>query len=646
MRKKKIVGNNSNNKLTNKNGDKLKRIKISLIFTVIALVIFYICYPIINGDFVWDDKLHILNNTDISDNGLLGVLNVFRPTDKYMYHPITILSYKLDYLISGYNTTSYHLTNIIIHIIVTILVYMVTYKVMKNIYISLFVSLFFCFHWMHVEPVAWISGRKDLLAGLFFFSSLLTYILYKEKNNSRYYLFSLLLILLGMLSKPSVAGLPFVLLLYDYYKKGKIIKKDILLILPFIFIVFLILLIPFSFDKSLSAINNLTNIYPLKDRIFFPSAVFSYYLVKIILFKNLTAFSGFPEKTGGILPIWYYFSLLVYLFFVLLIYRSVKTRRLVVFGILFYIVNLLIVSHLIPFGTSIFADRYTYIPYVGIFLLMGYFIDEKIKKDKIKYFLLGIFVVFMVFVFKDRVKIWRDNLSLWTSVIENGSNSKSMAYAYYNRGVEYENIDVNKAINDYSKCIELDSLYKDVYINRGRLYYNMNKNEEALKDFNMAVRVDRNDKAYNNRGSVLMRYGLNEEALKDFNMALKINQMSVETYNNRGILYVSMGKMKDAIDDYNRAEKIDSLYSQTYNNRAIAYFKLGMIDSAMYDWNKSIKLNPNNYKAYYNMGQAYFNLKRYNDAIRCYNKVLHINNNYEEARYWKNIAEKELVSNK
>ncbi|OFX69189.1 MAG: hypothetical protein A2X12_11450 [Bacteroidetes bacterium GWE2_29_8] len=632
----------TNNK-TIKNTDNVQNKNIAFVIIFISIILcIFIFKNILNGEFIWDDKLHVSQNDIIKSFDLNNLFNIFIPTDKYMYHPITILSYMIDYFFSKENTLFYHIHNLVLHILSSIALFFLLKKLLKNRVMSAFAVLIFSIHPMHVESVAWISGRKELLYTLFYIISTIFYLNYVEKKQKISYFISILFFILSVLSKPSAAILFLTLLLIDYYYNNSFKLKYIYNKIPYIIIGLSILIIPFTFEKSVHSISSLTNLYPIYDRVFFPSFILLSYLLGFILPINISAFHSFPIKDGHLLPYEYYISLPIMLLLIFVIVKQKFDKKYLVFGLLYFIINSIMVMHIIPFGTSLLADRYTYNSYIGLIIPMSYYIFQYLKNKKriIVYFIIFISSITFSFISYNRANVWKDNISLWTDVIEKNKELRSTAFAYYNRAIEYDDKNfLELSLQDYNECLSLDPSYRDAHLNRGKIKFNMGDYKGSLSDFEISVIKDpENPVALNNRGNAYISLKENDKALLDFNKSILISPNNVDALNNRGILFVEMGRYKDALNDYNKAIELNSNNELAFNSRAIAYFKNTDYDKAFSDWEYAIKLNNKYIKAYYNRAQAYYTLGKFKEAIAEYNNVIELNNLYGEAYYFRGVC--------
>jgi protein O-mannosyl-transferase len=349
----------------------LPTIIVPIIIVIYILILFWQAGK---GQFLnWDDNEYIVNNLSIRDLSWNGIVNIFSHYQVANYHPFTTLTWAIEYNLYGLNPAPYHYFNIFLHLVNTLLVFILAYRLIKSIWPSALVALIFGIHPMHIESVAWVSERKDVLYTLFFLASLITYINYlADKKHLKWYFVTLILFMLSLLSKSAAVVLPLVLFLLDYFQGRKFGKKTVLEKVPFLLLSILFGIIAFIAQQSLNAVNPLTE-YNILDRILIVAWSFVYYLISAIIPYELSAVHFYPEKIGNMLPWFYYVAPLVLLVIGFLIYKEKSFRKELIFGFLFFLINIILVIQLIPLGRSMVAERYTYVPYIGLFMMLAFY---------------------------------------------------------------------------------------------------------------------------------------------------------------------------------------------------------------------------------------------------------------------------------
>ncbi len=451
-----------------------------------------------NGFVQWDDDKYVFNNKDIRQIDGQSIHKFFTTTYLRMYQPVTMISYALDYKMGGLNAPTYHRTNFIFHLLNVLLVFYVIVLLTKQAPIAAISALFFGVHPLHVESVAWISERKDLLYSFFYLGSLITYILYRKKNNSyKFYFLSILFFLLSLFSKSAAVTLPLILVLTDYYLSNTRSVKNNLDKIPFFVLSLVFGVVSLLSQRVIGSDWDYVIGYTLLDRLFMGAYAFVFYTAKSIFPFGLSAIHPLPLKHAGFLPIPYYLSGFAFIVFPWILVKVFKSKvdealkKDILYGALFFFLTIVLVIF-IPVGQAVVAERYTYIPYIGLFVILGrvyVYLGQKKHSfsPKLRYghtAVIGIMLIVFVHGAYARNAVWKDTLTLFSDVIDKYPET---GIAYNNRGnVRRDQNDVQGAMEDYNKAIELN--YDDAYNNRGILRNRMNDYKNAIEDFNRAVR--------------------------------------------------------------------------------------------------------------------------------------------------------------
>jgi tetratricopeptide (TPR) repeat protein len=586
-----------------------------------------------NGFVNWDDDLYVYNNPDIRHLDGKTIHKFFTAYFLKMYEPVTMISYALDYKIGKLNPVTYHCTNLIIHLANVSLVFYLILLLTKRAGVAAITALFFGIHPLHVESVAWISERKDLLYGLFYLCSLISYFYYRSRDGRfRYYSLAILFFCLSLLSKSAAVTLPLILLLMDYYLGRRLTLKNNLDKIPFF-----LLSVSFGILSLISqrVIGNEADYvvgYTLLDRVFLGVYSFVFYLVRSVLPFGLSALHPLPSKNGGALPLKYYLSGFAFMGFAALLVKLFKSdfdervKREILFGLLFFIFTIGLVLF-VPVGQAVVAERYTYVPYIGLFLIIGrayYYIQQR----RLRFFpsrhyysagVLGFMMIFFAFTTYGRNAAWLGTSSLFSDVIRKDPGS---GLAYNNRGnMRSEQGNFTGAMEDYDKAIELK--YKDAYNNRGILRNKLKDYTNAIRDFNEALNSNfEREKVYYNRGIARMNLGDYKGAEEDFGRAIAINPQYSNAYINRGFIrYEKLSDYKGSIADLNQAVALDPADPDVYYNRGNAKLRWGRWGEAVSDYDHVLQMSPGYVGAYFNKGVALLNMKNTSGACLNWNRA-------------------------
>lgn len=480
-------------------------VKIKPIF-FIALV--FICtyfsfYPSLNNGFTnWDDSLYVVDNPAVKDLSLKGLSNIFTTFHRGLYKPLVILSFALEYHFFKLDPVVYHKTNLILHLINCVLVFIFIYMLCANSWVAFISALLFGIHPLHVESVAWISERKDMLYALFFISSLISYLNFLMGKGMKYYYFSLILFIASLFSKPMGITLPFITFICDYSFGIKVDKKNLLQKIPFFIIVFVFSLVTFN---SARGYVHLESDFNVLDNILIACYGVVFYIVKLFMPFNLSALYPYPLKEGNYLPVVFLLSPLVVIYVLWRVFKTRKYTKDVIFATAFFLLAVLPVLQLVPSGPAVAADRYTYISSIGLFYVVGsavFWLYSKKIKNNFSRTIVSVFMVFIIaglmFLTQQRCKVWHDSITLWSDVIAQFPDAR---LAYQGRGAGYAVYGYfDKAILDFKRAVSLDPGYSGIYDDMGNAYANKGDFELAFSSYSKALQLDpRNGKAYYNR---------------------------------------------------------------------------------------------------------------------------------------------------
>jgi len=549
-----------------------KRFAYGLAWPLAAVVITAVCLsPTLKNGFVnWDDEYYVVKNALLRGPQWIGIFT--RPVLSN-YHPLTVLSLAANYAISGPKPWSYVLFSFLLHLANTLLVFWFAWLLSdKKRWVALFTALLFGIHPMHVESVAWISERKDVLYTLFFLLSLIAYWKYLQTNRSTGYWACFLLFVCSLLSKPAAIVLPLVLLLLDYWKERPFTRRLVLEKTPFFLVSGLFAVITLKL-QSVTAMTSL-DLYPFWVRLFFASYAIMVYLTRFFVPYPLSAFHPFPIPA--------HLGWMIYLspIFLLALISAIwhfRKNRLVVFGLLFFLINILLVLQLVPIGFTIVSERYTYVPYIGLAFLVTMIVTKNVNAKRFIPAAAGAVVVFSAFGFMSfkRTQVWKDSDSLWTDVINRYPNASlprgDRAQFNFSRAIMMEPTQAGplfqRVIDDCTVVINHEAGGRSMYYMRGVAFSNLKQYENALADFNACLSINRADnEALFQRGTLLVNhYKKYAEALADFDRAIQISPLG-RYYLNRSICHYKLGELADAVADAQIASQKGAAIPENYQN--------------------------------------------------------------------------------
>lgn len=558
-------------------------------FILILTVIVYI--PVLKAGFInFDDPDYVLDNIFIKN--FSNFLALITTSVQGNYHPLTMISLAINYQISGLDAWSYHLFNLIFHLLNCLLVFKLARLLSnQNFIIAFTTAILFAVHPLHVESVAWISERKDVLYTIFFLAGLYSYTKYLDTNSIKHYWYALLFLILSLLSKPAAVVFPLVLFCIDLLRRRPVTLKLFLDKIPFIIPVFVIGLLTYIAQADIGAINY--SVTPMSSRIFFAFYGIMMYTIKLFLPFNLSPFYPFPTIHHS-LPFEYLISPGFSIVLAIIFFSSLKKRRELAFGISFFLTNLVLVLQIIPVGSAVIAERYTYVPYIGIFFALGWLVYKltAMNQGKALTVIITISFIFSLLAFK-QAGLWQNGASLWDHVIETNPNSK--VYSLRAELFEKEN-KLDKALDYYSKAINLNVINGTVdnisYINRGNIYGNFKKYDLAIADYRKSLSVKPEDHL---------------------------------AFSDIAGVFGMQGKYDSAIYYVNKSIKIKTDFKQNYSNRAVFYLQQNMLDEAVKDFEKFLVFEPNNYNVIITLANCLREQKKFQESLSYMNKAIQIN---------------------
>ena len=619
----------------------------ALCCVIIACLTFAAFLPVLQNGFVttWDDEAYVTDNPDIRGLNAANTTKVFSSIYVGNYQPVTMLTYMADYSLWRLGSKGYHLTSLLLHVINSLLVFALIFLLSGRKTAGLVAAMLFAVHPLRVESVAWVAERKDLVCAFFYLLSLIAYLRYLKKGKAIQYAVCLLGLILSMLSKPMAVSQPLALLLIDYLKNRKFEQRVLLEKIPFFIIAAGFAFLALHIQQTAGGISDHSMISALQ-RACVPFFGILFYIVKTAAPVHLSALYSIPEIIDPALNLMLLLSPLVLIGCASAVYFTHRCSRKAVFGVLLYVIGLVPVLQIVNLGGLLVAERYTYIPIMGICYLLGDGFACLLKSrfatsQGIKMFLwIGAAGALFAFGFltSQRCGVWHDNFTLWNDVLAQypndaaARNNRAIAYngqglydfaledcnksirinpnyaiAYNNRGYAYNGKGLyDMAIEDYSRAIRLDPKYGQAYNNRGIARSARGDQDSAIEDYGRVLMLEpKYGQGFNNRGVAYCRKGNPDRAMTDFNQAIALDPRNASAFNNRGIAWNSKGAFAQAREDFTRAILLDPGYALAYNNRGIAWFAQGNNDEAIKDYSNALQISPSYTTAYFNRGLAY-----------------------------------------
>lgn len=580
-----------------------------LIAAGIAVVTWFVLSPCLNNQFTdWDDAGYFVNNPIVRDISADGLKKIFSEPVMGNYHPFTMLTYALEYNAVELEPSLYHIDSLLMHILASLLVFWFITLLTGRYIAGTVTALLFALHPMHVESAVWIAGRKDLLYCIFFIGSCITHIYYIRSRHRRsmWYILTLLLFLFAVLSKPVAVVLPLVLLLIDLYEQRRSGMRLVMEKTPHLLISLLFGIISFSIQHGGGAMSAQKIHYSLIERIALGCFAFCTYIWKSLIPVHLCAFYPYPANASGSLPFSYYIYVIISIAGIYGAWKYFRKNITVTFGLSFFLITIFLLLQFIPVGEAIMADRYSYVPYTGLFFIIGWFFSELFTQNStrsVKYIALAaafLYTSILAYGSYNRTKVWYDATTLWTDEINKEPDRAPLAYnnlgyIYFNRknmatDAEEKRMAADSALYLLHKAAELEPTLYNALQGLGMLYYMRGDFETSATYFRVALGVRPIAESYSDYGNILIQLGKTDSALINYNEAVKLNGSIYLVWLNRAKLLKDLKRYDEAKSDIDRVIALDPAIGEAYYVRSYYYAAKGETALALQDIDKAISL--------------------------------------------------------
>lgn len=575
-------------------GGRVDRAWLFWLLGIVALT-FAVYLPSLDNEFTnWDDNFYVTENPLVSHPDPGAVLT--KPVAGN-WHPLTIWSFALNYRFAGLDPAAYHWTSLLIHLANTALVFLFVRQLARGRrWTPIVVAALFGIHPMHVESVAWVAERKDVLYAFFYLAGLIAYVRYLDRRQPAWLGAALVLFVFSAASKPAAVVFPLTLLAIDWFRNRRFTRKVWLEKAPFFVVALIDGIVTLQIQRASGAI---TEHWGPFEKLLFAGYGVVMYVVKLFVPVRLSAIYPYPSLARGGIGPEYYVALAAAAILLPALVWLFRRNRVVLFGLAFYLINIVLVLQFFSIGGAVMADRYTYVAYIGLFIALAWWLDEprerlpaRIPVRPVLAAVLALLVPVSAFATWKRADVWQNAETLWNDTI--GKYPGRIADAYNNRGFYY-------------------------YSEAGRY-------GEALADFDQAIALNPNvAKVWVNKGNTLAAMGRNDSSLVAFDRALALKPDFADGWNNRGALKLQMGNFMGAVADCSRAIELDPNQRDAYTNRSLAYIQMGQFDKALPDSRRAVELapgRPDNYLQLGTIGFALTRLGRYAEAVAAFDETI------------------------
>ena len=621
-----------------------------LICLLLALAVGGVFWPVHSFDYVnYDDPDYVSANPHVQ--GGITWQNVrWALTSGHAsnWHPLTWVSHMLDWQLFGNHPGAQHVVSVAFHAFNTMLLFLVLRAMTGAHWRSAVVAALFALHPLRAESVAWLSERKDVLSTLFLLLTLWAYqryVVLSGKPGERlgrvaaWYGLGLGWFALGLMSKPMLVTVPFLLLLLDYWPLQRFglerqglskVRRCLFEKLPFLVLAMVSSVITFLVQRHGGAVS--TSL-PLSERV--ANALVSYvrYLLKTIWPVNLSVLYPHP----GHWPVWAVTGSAILLALIsFAAVREIRRRPYLFVGWLWFVGGLVPVIGLVQVGIQSMADRYTYIPGIGLSIAIVWAAAEAVEFWPTARPAVGVGTAVMLLacmgLLTHQIGFWRDSEALFQHAVEVTSNNY---LAYNNLGFYLSGKGrLDEAKENYRKSIAINPLYSDALNNLGFALAGEKKFLEAISYYEAALRTSPNQpEIHNNLGNALSEIGKLDEAIAQYEFVLRERPDHADAHNNLGIALAMKGKLDEAIEHFRAAIRAKPDYASAHSNLGNALAAQHKIPEAILEYQQSLRLSPADPQAHNNLGNAFFEQGRLPEAIEQYTQALALNANNPEAHF-------------
>ncbi|OPG13830.1 tetratricopeptide repeat protein [Microbispora sp. GKU 823] len=542
-----------------------------------------------NGFIYFDDPEGVVDNVSIREFSGANIGHWFTTPLQFMYTPLVYVSYAIDYLFGHGAIGMYHFTNLILHLANVVLVFLLFRRLTERAFLACFVATAFAIHPVNADTVAWISARSNLLATLFSLAALLVYLRYTTSQRWQPLAWSLVLFGLAALSKSTAVALPLVLFLVDHVQGRRPNRRLFLEKIPFLVVAAITVLVALNVRQDVIPQHG----YTLADRVLLTCSALVNHLVQAIFPFHLSLAYEYPHT-----PFPWYLYLLPFALAAgtaaLLLVR--RARGIVVFGLGFFAVTIAPTQAVLLID-GYHANRYAYLPYLGLFLIAGHFADTALRHPdrRLRVGAIGataVFVILFATLTVIRNTAWQNTETIMSDAI---AKEPGVAFTYNSRGIaRFRDGNHTGATSDFERTVALDPDFVLAHHYLGLIKYHDRDYIGALGELDYEVsRLPTFPAAYSERGKTKIALGDYSGAYADLSTAIAYDPQLAEAYYSRGVAGIALGNPRGAISDLNAAIGLIAQYADAYYQRGVAESRLGDTGAACADWNAAVSLgNP------------------------------------------------------
>lgn len=581
-----------------------------ILATLLLLTVLMVYSRVATFAFVnFDDPQYVLDNPQVSA-GLTadGVAWAFTKSHAANWHPLTWISHMLDFELYGPRSGVHHVTNVLFHAASSLILFLLMRRITGSTWGSFFVAFGFALHPLHVESVAWISERKDVLSGFFFFLTLWAYAAYARDPRLIRYIWVALLFVCALMSKQMAVTLPVVALILDFWplrRPNRILEK-----IPLIALAVGAAIMAFVAQQKGGAVLTLGQV-PLSLRLENVPVACVTYLLQFLWPANLAVF--YPYRW---LEWWQPIAASAVLIGISALAWVQRAKRpYVLAGWLWYLVTLLPAVGIIQIGGQAHADRYTYIPLVGILIAVTW-AAMGLRPRPVTYLAAGVAIAWIALTWI-QIGYWADSVVLFEHAVE-VTRDNSLAYNNLGEALSKRQGKLPDAIAAFEQSVQIQPGYAKARVNLAGALAEEGRVGDAMREYQAALRLDPTRAAVHfNLANLLSRSpGRMVEAIDEYRQAIRIQPDFTEAQNNLGNALQSAGDLPAAIDAFQDAARSQPGYAEAHFNLGTALAQVpGRMPEAIAEWRAAIRTNPRHFRAHYNLGVAMAQSGQISEAI-------------------------------
>jgi Flp pilus assembly protein TadD len=629
--------------------------KIALwVCTGLALVTFLVFLPVLHNEFVnYDDPDYVTANQHVQSGLTPSSIGwAFTAGHASNWHPITWISHMADWSLFGDHPAWHHFVSLLFHMANSVILFLLLRSLTTALWPSAVVAALFALHPCHVESVAWVSERKDVLSAFFGLLSLWSYGLYALRQGKggeaatrarRWYVVSVVLFLLGLMSKPMLVTLPFVLLLVDYWPLNRIspvrratVTRLFLEKTHFFLLSIGSSVVTFFVQRKGGAVSTSIS---LPARIENAVVAYARYLGDLVWPHDLAVLYPHP---GSWPPSQIWIAAAVLLAITVVVVLFARKRPYLIVGWLWFLGMLVPAIGLVQVGVQSMADRYTYLPFIGLFIMAAWSLFEVIQRATVpsagSTALAGMTALMMfvllaaAFATNQQTRLWQNSETLFRHAAR---VTRGNYLAYNNLGFYLSNRgETAEAIENYRESLKIKPDYEDALNNLGFSLAAQKKYFEAIENYTLALKVRPNHvEVHNNLGNALSDLGRLDEAIPHYEFALKEKPEHADAHNNFGVVLAMKGRFDEAIEQFHLAMRYKKNYASAHSNLGNTYAVQHKLEEASAEYHESLRLNPNDPQAHNNLGNVLAEQGKLEEAAGEYRQSVKLDANNPETHF-------------